>query len=54
MMVHSDEKPHPCLQCDKAFRFSWNLNKHVSKCHADEGSNPQEEEIDEFNEIEIF
>lgn len=38
MMVHSGEKPHSCLQCDKTFRFSWDLRKHVNKSHMTEGA----------------
>lgn len=62
MMIHSGEKPHSCLQCDKAFRFSWDLRKHVNKCHMTEGANDplivelqqDDESFDDFNEMEIF
>lgn len=60
MMVHSGEKPHSCLHCDKAFRFSWDLRKHVNKIHTNEGTNDplvieiQEQDEDDFNEMEIF
>ncbi|KAG5271053.1 hypothetical protein AALO_G00175330 [Alosa alosa] len=28
MKTHSNEKPFKCKDCDKAFKYSWNLNRH--------------------------
>lgn len=33
MMVHSGEKPYTCVECNKIFRFSWDLRKHVENLH---------------------
>ncbi|KAL2084328.1 hypothetical protein ACEWY4_019846 [Coilia grayii] len=45
MKMHSSEKPYKCADCDKAFKYSWNLNRHrreqcdrVSKTYKEERS----------------
>uniref|UniRef100_A0A8C1XNM7 C2H2-type domain-containing protein n=1 Tax=Cyprinus carpio TaxID=7962 RepID=A0A8C1XNM7_CYPCA len=30
---HSDEKPFKCDNCEKAFKYTWNLNKHKRERH---------------------
>lgn len=44
---HMGSKPLKCKKCNKAFKYSWNLNKHVELCsgniikqHISEDSNP--------------
>ncbi|XP_030768335.1 zinc finger protein 771-like [Sitophilus oryzae] len=36
MLIHTNQKPHPCDICGKKFRFKGNIKKHINSCH---GSN---------------
>lgn len=52
MMVHTGYKPFSCQLCDLKFRFSWNVKKHMEKCHKGVDINAELTKIKAENVIE--
>lgn len=38
LLVHDDDKPRPCAQCDKVYKSLHGLNRHIRRAHGNERS----------------